>query len=62
MEENEVEGFVVEKMDLVGGGNGWPRELGGLCCCWSLLETKKMKENEREREDWSTWEYIYMHR
>jgi len=59
MEENEVEGFVVEKMDLVGGGNGRPRELGGLCCCWSLLETKKMKENEREREDWSTWEYIY---
>ena len=49
MEENEVEGFVVEKMDLVGGGNGLPRELGGFVGCWSLLETKEMKENERER-------------
>ena len=49
MEENEVEGFVVEKMEMVGGGNGWPRELGGFVGCWSLLETKEMKENERER-------------
>ena len=41
MEENEVEEFVVEKMDLVGGGNGGQRELGGLCCCWSLLEPRR---------------------
>ena len=56
MEENEVEEFVVEKMEMVGGGNGGQRELGGLVGCWSLLETKEMKENERERR----WElYIY---
>jgi len=27
IEENEVEGFVVEKMEMVGGGNGRPRSL-----------------------------------
>ena len=38
MEENEVEGFVVERMALVGGGDGRPRSLGGCGGCWSLLE------------------------
>jgi len=41
MEEDEVEEFVVEKMEMVGGGNGRPRELGGCVCCWSLLETRR---------------------
>ena len=45
MEEKEVEEFVVEKMDLVGGGNGRPRELRGLCL---LLELAGNKEDEGE--------------
>ena len=47
-------------VEEVGGGSGekWREEAGQgqLCCCWSLLETKEMKKNERERR----WEcYIY---
>ena len=36
-----VEGFVVERMALVGGGDGRPRSLGGCGGCWSLLEQKR---------------------
>jgi len=55
MEENEVEGFVVEKMALVGGGDGRPRSLGGLLAigaCWN-----KKKKEMKERDERS---YIYI--
>ena len=55
MEENEVEGFVVERIALVGGGDGRPRSLGvvvAVGACWN----KEMKENN-EREDGSAFIY-----
>ena len=44
MEENKVEGFVVERMALVGGGDGRPRSLGGFVGYWSLLEQEEGNE------------------
>ena len=52
MEEDEVERFVVERMDLVGGIGevyGGPREEETLSCSLLAAKRRRRRENERER-------------
>jgi len=48
-EEYDVEGFVVEKMALVGGGDGRPRSLVVVSLLLELAGNKGNEENEGER-------------
>ena len=61
MEGEMVEEMVVklvEKMEMVGGGDGRPKgSLVGCVCCWRLAGNgRRKKRDERERKKWG-WLY-----